>query len=280
MTNEKKRRGDYGEQWTHIEWVTLIRATKDYCVFIDEEGDLDWETTREYDKKREADAAYDRSQENAILNEAALLETTPCEGLTEGFRAHFKRLIGEAICCCLNQDFPGGLCMIEAAGKYVKDRSAETSRFWYVSASFAATAPFLAIGIVLWLEREFYSALLTPNGLWVCLAVSAGALGALLSVIIRSGSIQVDCSAGRRLHYLEATSRIAAGGISALVVSLAVSSEMILAPLFNSAHPHAALILAALAAGTGERMVGSIISSLENGEGTSDENSKKDDGAP
>ena len=72
--------------------------TEAYIVFIDEDGDVDWETSADYTEPSPGKAIEHRR----ILNEAALLETTPCEGLAGSVRQHFKRLIAEALIASVN----------------------------------------------------------------------------------------------------------------------------------------------------------------------------------
>jgi hypothetical protein len=79
-------------------------------------------------------------------------------------------------------------------------------------------------------------------------------LGASLSVILRTGNQQFDCSAGRALHYLEGASRILAGALSGTIVALAVQTEVILALLLRGGKIMAIMILAGLAAGAAERL--------------------------
>ena len=116
---------------------------------------------------------------------------------------------------------------------------------------------------MVWIWRQPITTALTANFIWLCLAAVAGASGALLSVIWRSGLIKFDCSAGRALHFLEGASRIWAGALSGVLVALAVKSEFILAPLTRGGHALTVIMLAAFATGAGERLATSIISTLK-----------------
>ena len=90
MTNN---RGDYAEEWSQIKYKYLVHATENFIVFIDDDMDLHWEASPEYD----AAGHEDDHKRNSIRNDAAMLEATPCDGLREDMRFQFKRLIGEAI---------------------------------------------------------------------------------------------------------------------------------------------------------------------------------------
>ena len=236
----------------------LVMAQAHFIVFIDKEGDVDWETSSEYDK----DGHADENKNNLILNDAARLETTPCDGLAVETRKHFKRLIGEAIARSLDHDYASARGALEAAEAYVAARSQETSRRWYLTASFSATLPFLLIGSIFWLARGYLIAELGEGPFWLAMSSVAGSLGALLSVIWRTGKQTFDCSAGWKLHLLEGASRIIAGAISGILVGIAVRSEIFLTALTHGGKMPAIMMLASLAAGASERLATSIISDI------------------
>jgi hypothetical protein len=138
-----------------------------------------------------------------------------------------------------------------------------------------------APGVLIWIWREPIMLALTANFVWLCLAAAAGSCGALLSVIWRSGKLKFDSSAGRSLHYLEGISRIWAGALSGVLVTLALKSGFILAPLTRGENSMTIIMLAAFAAGAGERLATSIISTFESTQpataGRGDHNQKDGD---
>jgi hypothetical protein len=252
----KKIGGDYAEKWSHIKYAYLILVDDHFIVFLDNDGDIDWETSSEYDSKGHKDA----HKHNVIMNNAALLETTPCDGVRAETKQQFKRLIGEAIARSLDDDYASAEMMLAAATKYISARTLETSRRWYLSASAMVTFPFVIFGCVVWLWRAELVQVVGFTMFWLAMSAVAGSLGALLSVTTRAGDLKFDTSAGRTLHYLEAASRVGTGGLSGIVVALAVHSEVILAPLSRGNKMPATMMLAAFAAGAAERLATSIIS--------------------
>ena len=258
-SGEEGVHGDYAEKWKHIKNCKhLIHAAEHYCVFIDTVGDLDWETTREYDKQFNKTPA----KHNAVLNLAALLESTPCNGLTEQVQLQFKRLIGEGVARSFGQDYQSAISMLNAAKSYVVARGEETSRLWYLSASFATTSPFVFVGAGVWVWRAAFSQAFGISALWMTLAAVSGAMGALLSVITRTGKLKLDCSSGRKLHYLEGGSRICAGALSGIAVGFSIISGFFLSPLTYGGNTRSVIMLAAFAAGSVERLATSIISTV------------------
>ena len=259
LENSEIARGDYREKWGHISYKYPILIDCDFIVFIDHENDLDWETSRDWDAR----GPKDRTKHNVILNEAALLEATPCDGLSSQIQLRYKRLIGEAIARSLHHDYVGARQMLVQSAKYYKDRSKELSRKWYLTSSITASAICMFIAIVLWLLRKIIFVWLGMDATWLLLSGAAGASGALLSVIGRSGKLHFDSSAGKDLHYLEGASRILAGGLSGFLAGLAVRSGVLLAALSRGGRQDGVMLLAAFAAGAGERLATSIISKVD-----------------
>ena len=58
-------RGDYKELWDHITPLVLVTATKDYIVFIDQNGDIDWESSPQYDDRAPTGPNYNLKMLNA-----------------------------------------------------------------------------------------------------------------------------------------------------------------------------------------------------------------------
>jgi len=196
------------------------------------------------------------------MNEAALLETTPCTGLPENVRIQFKRLIGEGIVRSFEHDYGSASKMLQSARAYIQARGEEVSRLWYLSASFFATVPFICCGATLWIWRDAFAKSFGLTAMWIALAGVMGAMGAMLSVIARTGALKFDCSAGSMLHYLEGGSRICAGALSGIILGLSVTSGIFLAPLTHGENAHSIMMVAAFAAGAVERLATSIISSV------------------
>ncbi|HEV2265570.1 MAG TPA: hypothetical protein VGR79_13695 [Stellaceae bacterium] len=249
---------DYEKRWPDCDVHHLVLSNERFIVFLDDALDIDWTTGKVYEGYK------DQKAHNAIINDAALLEATPCNGLPVATKTQFKRLIGEGIARSLDHDYDGAKKMLRAATDYILARSQETSRWWYLSASAGMTLPFVVLGGGFWLFRTFLIQSLGEGPFWLFLAGCAGAVGALLSVIGRAGKQTFDCSAGQWLHYLEGASRICAGAISGLVIGLAVRSELVLAVLARGTRMATVMVLAAVAAGYGERLATSIISDITN----------------
>lgn len=264
MGSPNEESGSYEQTWKHLlsKIQVLIISTDKYIVFIDHDGDVDWETSKEYDKNAPNEANYNLSSYNNALNSAALLEVIPCTGLSKRTKLAFKRLIAEGLGCAFDHDYVTADIMFQKASEYVRLRGEEVSRSWYLSASSFAALPFLAIALLTIALRSWLQQVITLNGVWLVIASCAGAIGALLSIIARTGKLNFDNAAGRRLHNFEGTSRILAGSISGLLAGLAVRSELLFGNIIHENKMNLVMTAIALIAGTSERLVNSIINKV------------------
>jgi hypothetical protein len=178
-------------------------------------------------------------------------------------KLRFKRLIGEAIICCFESQYDNALRTLGYASDYLANRTQEISRYWYLSSSLLFALPFALSAAGLWLGRASIMPIIETESFWLLMAACAGALGALLSVISRTGNLAFSSSSGLRLHLWEALSRIGVGAMSGAVLDLAVLSGLFLSPLTAGKHVHALMMLVAFAAGASERLAPSIIAEFE-----------------
>jgi hypothetical protein len=263
MTDGQPQKRNYSDFWRDkiddFDSIYLVRSAEHYVVWLDKDDDVDWMTTDEYDQR----GAKNQQKHNAISSDASVLECAPCHGLAGQIKRHYRRLVGEARVYNFEDDYETAQRMLNEAQTYIRARSEEISRRWYLSASAVMAAIMIVFGLVIWIWRQPIATALTDNFIWLCVAAVAGSCGALLSVIWRSGQLKFDCSAGQALHYLEGASRIWAGALSGVLVALAVKSEFILAPLTRGTDQSIVIVLAAFAAGAGERLATSIITTFE-----------------
>lgn len=250
---------DYEQDWPGLEIAHLVYYSKKYIVFIDNDFDVDWVTSPEHDEQ----GPDDPQMHNKLLNIAAKTECIPSNHQERNILLNFKRMIGEAIVCILDRDYKNAEYMLNAAECFIVERNMEQSRFWYLTAS-GATALFIGtLGLVLWYFRTVTILLIGGTAFFLILSCTAGALGSLLSVIMRLGKSTMNPAAGKNLHYLEGFFKIIAGCISALLIALSVYLGL-LVPIFSRIeHTFTAMIFAGLIAGASERWAPSLISNIE-----------------
>jgi hypothetical protein len=239
----------------------LILENEHFAVIVDNEDRVYWETS---DAHEEKGGHTDTQAWNDFLNRSAYVEITPCSHLDESTRLDFKRLIAEATARALDNDFSNAEKMLVEADKFVSKRNQETSRFWYLSASGVVAAFLLIVGAICWLCRFNIIPFTGFIAFFAIISAVAGALGALLSIILRMGKAHLDCSSGQQLHYLEASSRIIAGSISGVVMYLAIKAGVVGEAIFDAPNSLSGQLLLAIIAGASERWMPSIISKFEN----------------
>jgi len=102
------------EIWGFVPFRYLILATPGYIVYVDEELEVDWKSTPDWD---EAHAAG-RNDFDAILNRVASVESGDWDDSDEEKTVKFKRQIGEAIARGLDGNFQRATEMLDSAEEY------------------------------------------------------------------------------------------------------------------------------------------------------------------
>lgn len=256
--------GDYAELWAHHPVGVLIRRTKDYIVHINQETNrLDWGTSERHDLERDKLSQEEKSQYHAICGEVAILESRPNSEVPPSVLTDFRVLLGEALVCAFENDFAMARRMLISAEAFVNARGQELSRRWYLSASLACALPCAAFALVLWGVKDSMVATHGETVFWLLLSAMAGAVGALFSVILRTGRLHLDWASGRCMHNLEAFSRVLAGSISGVLVALGLKAELIVHVVLQPGKENHVIVLLAMASGVSERYVVSLIQKFE-----------------
>jgi hypothetical protein len=162
------------------------------------------------------------------------------------------------------KDFENAHKMVVKAKEFVLKRSVEESRFLFLTSCAVTTLISMMTFILLWLTKINSISLFGETVYFSILASLIGALGALLSVILRMGKSNLDFNASKKLHYLEGSSRVLAGMISALIVAICIKTGILLPIFAKIESTHIAMILGGLIAGASERFAPSIINKLDN----------------
>lgn len=251
----------YEIDWPDLPIKYLIIASKKYIVFLDEENDLDWQTTEEFDNRPLT--TEEKKEYNQVKNDIDSSESIPLNYLDEKVVISFKKQVGEALIRAFECDFDNARKMIKLAQEYILKRSIEQSRYMFLISCGSTSFISISFFILFWLFRNFLLPITGESVFYVALSSLIGALGALLSVILRMGKAHLDYNASKKLHYLEGSSRIIAGIISALIVSLCIKTQVLL-PIFTKIESaNIAMILGGLIAGSSERFAPSIINKLD-----------------
>lgn len=229
----------------NIDNVTLLirYSSERYIVFLDADIEVDFETTDKYDKE-----SSDRTELlNTVYNQIEELEHSPTvQYLPHKMKMAFSRLLGNALTSALDGFEEIASQTLESAEIYLNRRSAELSRQWLLINAFVVTA----VGYVIWkyfLPKEF---------------VLFGCLGALFSILCKTGKLEYDCQAGFFLNALEVFSRYFAAVISACIAEQLYQMDLVFTSLKTADNLSSILPLICFVAGFSERLVPSIVSHL------------------
>jgi hypothetical protein len=244
-------------QWAeHLkdEYV-LIKSTGDFIVWLDENRDVEWETTQAYDEELEK-KGFDFGD---VSNRVAFLQAVPTNHLSHEIKTAYRTMLGEGLCRGLEQDNESAMTILDQAEEFVTARNREQARLWYVAASGTATLSFVLLtpAVAYGLPRLLSNASDATSN--VLLAGLGGATGALFSILLRVGKAPLDPSAGRPIHLMEGFGRIVVGVIGAAIVLSASRAGFILPNLTSNS----GLALLCLVAGASERLVPGLVDSVE-----------------
>lgn len=252
---------EYEKTWPGLPIKYLILSCKDYIVFLDHENDLDWATTDGFETRKIS--IEEKKGYYSAKNEIDSAESSPVSHLDEKVIICYKRQLGEALIRAFEGDYENAKKMVVLAKEYIFKRSVEQSRFLFLVSCGYTTSIALAILIFFWLMRDFLIPSFGSTVFYTIVSALMGSFGALLSVILRMGKLSLDFNASKQLHYLEGSSRIIAGVISALIITLCIQTGILL-PTFGKIQTiHVAMILGGLIAGASERFAPSIINKLD-----------------
>jgi hypothetical protein len=237
----------------------LIQRRPDYIVYLDDDFCVQW-------KLPTRNVASVSPHAHDILNDVGLIETLsePLQGTPHLGPA--RRLLGEAVARLLS----GGTDCETAARRllrdaqvYLQDRMAEMARIWFLSAAGVFAGLSLIVMLVLWLNRVFLTQVFNALIVDAAFGAGLGALGAFMSLLTRSSQIRVAAGAGRRIHYVEALSRVTAGAVGAVIVALAVKANLLLGLVNDARGDSTLLYFLCLVSGASERLVPGLIARVE-----------------
>jgi hypothetical protein len=178
--------------------------------------------------------------------------------------AAFRRLLAEGMARVLgDKDIAKARESLDYAEAFLRDRSVERARVWYMATSFAVSGLALLSALTIWILRQRVIGSIGKDPFEVGLAGLVGALGALISIFSRTERIKVDAVAGRWVHCVESAARTITGVVGALLTALAVKANALLGVTKSSDHALAWLLFICATAGASERFVPNLIKQAE-----------------
>lgn len=247
--NQKSYRATFGiiDQY-------LIHYTDDkFIIYIDWEDDIDWIDTR--DLKDEGWTDEEINLYHSYLAKLDLLQSSPATYLSHSTILTFKKLLGSAYVMVMERNFSRVKEVVDEAQAYLNKRNKESSRYRYLLVSGFITISAIVLMIISHYQKY-------DLDMWID-TVTFGFCGAFVSVWQRYGKINYTGLSTRRLHILEAVSRLFVGAVFAVVIVLLMKCKLILTQIDPKLTIYA-YMLVSFVAGFSERLVPSLMERFVN----------------
>jgi hypothetical protein len=236
---------------------TLILKTQGFIVYLDDTFCVQWSATN-------VPASDFASDFGTVTNRERYLEEIAKGLLSPSQHESYQRLLAESIARLLDdKNSVNAKEILDKAESFLKARTTERARRWFIVATAGSTSVALAIILLLWIFRDGASARLGVTAFEVAIATGTGSLGALISVVLRLHKLNVDAFAGKGVHYFEGVMRVIGGMAGALLVGLAIKSGLILGTINASEKSLTLLLAVSIVAGASERIVPNLIKQVE-----------------
>jgi hypothetical protein len=235
----------------------LTVVEKDYIVFLDDDLHVHYYNSDDYPELPEGNGDVFARQADLEATSGLLLKNTQLE-------TH-RRLLGEAIARLYGDEtVVYADQMLDRAADFLRARSGERARMWYLSATLVATCVVLLLGLGFWINKDAVLKLLAFDygAAEVFLGAAMGSLGALISVLLRSNKLELDASAGARVHYFEGIMRVLVGALAGLLFVLAVKANILLGAIARSDKALTILLVISIAAGASEQLLPNLIDQI------------------
>jgi hypothetical protein len=232
----------------------LILQTSQVAVYVDDAQSVNWYGN--------VQLTPDMTQ---VLTDVAHLETvSSCLEKTPHLRP-VRRLLAEALARMFgNADIEGAKLALGKAEQYLVARLTEQGRIWYLeAAATSAVIVFLVAALIVSLIVFPFAPYVDIAFSFIVWAAAMGALGALLSILLRAMRMDFNAGAGRSIHRVEGVARICAGALGGLLMALAVKSDLLFGVVRQIQDYKYLILLLGMVAGASERLVPSFIQRVE-----------------
>lgn len=243
----------------------LIRNSEDnYIVFLDADGELDWETTDNCDATKEKLFSDTLSELCVLQQDACVLQ------MDKEMSMQYNRLLGGVLVAALDKNEVSARKLLKKVKIYLQSREYEITRKWFVENCLiclsAATFAFLLL--------RNQSCCFSKDGIR-CLYF--GIVGGVWSVLQQNGKQKNTCSAGRWMVFLEVISRLIISSASAFIIWKAYQAGVVFANFSSGIGKEAFETCLYIVAGFSERLAPSLIERFEDTkEDTKDEKENTD----
>jgi hypothetical protein len=252
------------EEFPHVKdnYLRTIEYYKGlYLVYMGKNHELKW--THYQDSKDGKD--FDANRRNNLISQITWMEHQPSmQYFNENIRINIINMLGRCISLALNDQYDVAEKFIANAEKFINDRKIEISRKWQLQYSMLISAGVMAILLILHLFSGPISRMLNIDASIIGNSkyLLFSTIGVLLSLILNTGKNTYNCDTGKALNFIEILSRVTAGIISGIIVSILFNLDLIFTSLKDNGDPYYILCFLFIIAGFSERLVPSILQKI------------------
>ena len=255
MDFKSLRVGDVDPELNKTVTKPIVQAD-DFLVYLDENYDIQWHV-------REVDGPV---KLGAVLNAVSAIELrSEFLRTEERLFVRIRSLAGEAVARAIDdKDETAAMAAIQMAEGILAKRNAELSRRWYYFAAQNFVLGLFVIAVFFWLTRSClpWNVLIGKTAFNFIFCAVAGAIGAFISIILRSHNIQLDAMSGRLAHEMESRARILTGMVAAVAFGFATKLGW-LSIFHGDANSITFLAVLGLVSGASERAVPNFLSRFD-----------------
>ena len=234
----------------------IILVNKGFVVYIDTNLEIQW--THSDELKTDDDFGL-------VLNRVAHLESRAGFITDKECLLSIRRQIAEGIARYLDfLSYKLSKEIHDLVETQIEALNKKESWSWYFEAAYGLTLGCIILWGVMWLLRDYITPFIGRVGLEVILGGLIGAIGAIISVVSRGDSLNLDANAGKTIHLTEGTARIIVGIAGAALVTLAIKGGILLSGMKFLGSQFSVLLAFAIVAGASERLVPNLIGKVEN----------------
>jgi hypothetical protein len=237
----------------NVKILEILLRNESCIVYIDETFSLQWYWDFELNPETSA-KVFNRAGDLEARIQFLKGRKGQKDNLLSGLR-----LIGEGVVeLFTTQGITYADAALDTAEKFVTQRAREISRRWY----FIPFLSFFAISALVILVSYIYDPSMTKQIAIIC--TFAGGLGSFISRALDNDNTPISATAGRMLHWIEATLRWCIGLTAGLIVWLLVTGK-VAGSFLNTGDSQNTfgLIAIAILAGASERLLPSLIQTFD-----------------
>lgn len=244
--------------------VEVVMQSDQFIVTIDNALSINWMTNDRY-----TDYATDFS---AVTAKVQLLSAQIHQLLAhKGNRYKYKKIVAEALALALHErKSDNALALLTNVENRIKEYGKEGVRMAYIFYAFFTTL-FIIVLLGVSIQNKNSSWLFAGdiNSYQLSVATLLGGIGAFVSAFVRFKNYEGNIIAGLSMHRLDGLLRVLYGCIAALILSLAIYSNIILGFLNNTTSGNQSWVIYFLAiiAGATEFLIPNFIKNTENAGG-------------